>query len=214
MRYQYNYSFLEKWMNVNGKISVDTILQAIGSTSNNSLRLWAKGKNPMPVTSIMRFCNTFQVPISAFFFDKDSGDVSTAPFVVPEATDQFEPDSGYVTKRQQGSRGLFDPLDVTCIPSKVPGLVTPASQETETTTEPDDVHATKATEIDNTSIQELLDLEAKHSLQRDKLLDIINKQQEQIYALTQQIIAINTTQKYQIQQHGYRDIAAEPETKL
>mgnify|MGYP002678807408 FL=1 len=214
MRYQYNYSFLEKWMNENGKISVNTILQAIGSTSNNSLRLWAKGKSPMPVTSIMRFCNTFQVPISAFFFDKDSEDVSTAPFVVPEATDQFEPDGGYVTTRQQGSRGLFNPLNVTCIPSKVPGLVTPASQETETTTEPDDVHTTKATEIDNTSIQALLDLEAKHSLQRDKLLDIINKQQEQIYALTQQIIAINTTQKYQIQQHGYRDIAAEPETKL
>ena len=72
MKYQYNYSFLGRWMAKNKGITINTILRAIGSTSNNSLRLWEHGKCPMPVTSILRFCNTFQVPISAFFCDIDN----------------------------------------------------------------------------------------------------------------------------------------------
>lgn len=55
MKYQYNYSFLGRWMEVNGRININTILQAIGSTSNNSLRLWEQGRCPMPVSSILRF---------------------------------------------------------------------------------------------------------------------------------------------------------------
>ena len=56
MKYQYNYSFLSRWMEANDKININTILQAIGSTSNNSLRLWEQGRCPMPVLSILRFC--------------------------------------------------------------------------------------------------------------------------------------------------------------
>lgn len=122
MKYQYNYSFLGKWMSMNRNISIDTILQAIGTTSNNSLRLWSKGKSPMPVTAIMRFCNTFQVPISAFFCDKDAEHETTTPYIKPDINDKFEPDGGYVSERQQGCRGLYDPLDVTFIPSVIPGV--------------------------------------------------------------------------------------------
>ena len=71
MKYEYNYSFLERWMSANEKVDGKQILQAIGSTSNQSLRLYLDRKCPMPVISILRFCNTFHVPISAFIVDKE-----------------------------------------------------------------------------------------------------------------------------------------------
>lgn len=206
MRIQYNYSFLGKWMQVNRKISIDTILQAIGTTSNNSLRLWEKGKSPMPVTSIMRFCNTFQVPISAFFYDMDADNENPAPYIKPDTNDQFEPDGGYVKERQQGSRGLYDPLDVQAIPSTVPGLVAPAPQEE--TPEPERANNTHMSTT--TDMEALIELETKHSLQRDNLLDIIAEQQKQIAELTHQLLSMKKSTRYNTPQDYTIDMAAEP----
>lgn len=207
MRIQYNYSFLGKWMQVNRKISIDTILQAIGTTSNNSLRLWEKGKSPMPVTSIMRFCNTFQVPISAFFYDMDADNDTPMPYIKPDINDQFEPDGGYVKERQQGCRGLYDPLDVHVIPSTVPGLVTPTPQEEKTEKNVINAHTSSAT---TTDMEALMELETKHSLQRDKLLDIITEQQRQIAELTRQLLATKKQTRYNTPQDYTIDMAAEP----
>lgn len=208
MRIQYNYSFLGKWMQVNRKISIDTILQAIGTTSNNSLRLWEKGKSPMPVTSIMRFCNTFQVPISAFFCDMDADNENPAPCIKPDTNDQFEPDGGYVKERQQGSRGLYDPLDVQTIPSTVPGLVAPAQQEE--TPEPERANNTHISTTTTTDMEALIELETKHSLQRDNLLDIIAEQQKQIAELTHQLLSMKKSTRYNTPQDYTIDMAAEP----
>lgn len=208
MRIQYNYSFLGKWMQVNRKISIDTILQAIGTTSNNSLRLWENGKSPMPVTSIMRFCNTFQVPISAFFCDMDADNENPAPYIKPDTNDQFEPDGGYVKERQQGCRGLYDPLDVHIIPSTVPGLVVPVQREETTGQERNNnTHISTAT---TTDMEALMELETKHSLQRDKLLDIIAEQQKQIAELTSQLLSMKKSTRYNTPQDYAIDIAAEP----
>lgn len=200
MKYQYNYSFLSRWMEANGKININTILQAIGSTSNNSLRLWEQGRCPMPVSSILRFCNTFQVPISAFFYDKD-GD---SKYVQPHDGDIFSPDGGYVTERKAGSRALLDPLDVSLIPSVVPGLVNPDEQKQSNTelSSPicipaPDTEQGKMIVVGNVSDQNmkaLLDLEAKrmeadnrHSEERARLLDVIAEQQKQIANLTRML---------------------------
>lgn len=207
MRIQYNYSFLGKWMQVNRKISIDTILQAIGTTSNNSLRLWEKGKSPMPVTSIMRFCNTFQVPISAFFYDMDADNDTPMPYIKPDINDQFEPDGGYVKERQQGCRGLYNPLDVHVIPSTVPGLVTPTPQEKKTEKIVVNAHTSSAT---TTDMEALMELETKHSLQRDKLLDIITEQQRQIAELTRQLLATKKQARYNTPQDYTIDMATEP----
>lgn len=211
MKYQYNYSFLGKWMSMNRNISIDTILQAIGTTSNNSLRLWEKGRTPMPTTSIMRFCNTFQVPISAFFCDRERDMARVPPYVLPDDTDQFEPDGGYVTERQQGSRALFDPLDVNEISSKIPGLVTPAARADDETAE----GAHKTHTADETDANALIALETRHCEQRDKLIDIINRQQEQIAELTRQLLSVrknaaNST-KYKMEEEKDKyGMAAEP----
>lgn len=206
MKYQYNYSFLSRWMEANGKININTILQAIGSTSNNSLRLWEQGRCPMPVSSILRFCNTFQVPISAFFYDKD-GD---SKYVQPHDGDIFSPDGGYVTERKAGSRALLDPLDVSLIPSVVPGLVIPDEQSNTELSSPicipaPDTEKGKMIVVGNVSDQNmkaLLDLEAKrmgadnhHSEERARLLDVIANQQKQIADLTRML---NEAQRYKI----------------
>lgn len=200
MKYKYNYSFLSRWMEANDKININTILQAIGSTSNNSLRLWEQGRCPMPVSSILRFCNTFQVPISAFFYDKD-GD---SKYVQPHEGDIFSPDGGYVTERKAGSRALLDPLDVSLIPSVVPGLVNPDEQKQSNTelSSPicipaPDTEQGKMIVVGNVSDQNmkaLLDLEAKrmeadnrHSEERARLLDVIAEQQKQIANLTRML---------------------------
>ncbi len=204
MKYQYNYSFLGRWMEANGRININTILQAIGSTSNNSLRLWEQGRCPMPVSSILRFCNTFQVPISAFFFDKDSDSTRSAIYVQPQEGDIFAPDGGYVTERKAGSRALLDPLDVTLIPSVVPGLVSSEDKEQENAdnTSPICVQSPDSDQgrviiVGNVSDQNmtaLLDLEAKrmkaderHSEERARLLDVIAEQQKQIANLTRML---------------------------
>lgn len=201
MKYQYNYSFLGRWMEVNGRININTILQAIGSTSNNSLRLWEQGRCPMPVSSILRFCNTFQVPISAFFYDKDSDSTRSAMYVQPQEGDIFAPDGGYVTERKAGSRALLDPLDVTIIPSVVPGIVSSDEKEHKNTdnSSPICVQAPDSDQgkmiivgnVSDRNMKALLDLEAKrieaderHSEERARLLDIIAEQQKQIANLT------------------------------
>lgn len=201
MKYQYNYSFLGRWMEVNGRININTILQAIGSTLNNSLRLWEQGRCPMPVSSILRFCNTFQVPISAFFYDKDSDPTRSAMYVQPQEGDIFAPDGGYVTERKAGSRALLDPLDVTIIPSVVPGIVSSDEKEHKNTdnASPICVQAPDSDQgkmiivgnVSDRNMKALLDLESKrieaderHSEERARLLDIIAEQQKQIANLT------------------------------
>ena len=204
MKYQYNYSFLGRWMEANGRININTILQAIGSTSNNSLRLWEQGRCPMPVSSILRFCNTFQVPISAFFFDKDSDSTRSTIYVQPQEGDIFAPDGGYVTERKAGSRALLDPLDVTLIPSVVPGLVSSEDKEQENAdnTSPICVQSPDSDQgrviivgnVSDQNMKALLDLDAKrmkaderHSEERARLLDVIAEQQKQIANLTRML---------------------------
>ena len=165
-KYQYNYSFLNNWMDANPHIANKDILQAIGSTSGNSLNLYLQHKCPMPLISILRFCNAFNVPISAFI-------VGAGNEVMPSANDQLEPDGGYLVngaKRPMGSRGLRDPLDVDKRSTRVPGL----SEENKNTKESTSVD----TETQDINFSTL-----------NRMLDIIAEQQKLIAQLTRQINA-------------------------
>lgn len=214
MKYQYNYSFLGRWMSKNKGIAVSTILQAIGSTSNNSLRMWEQGKCPMPVTSILRFCNTFQVPISAFFCDVDNnGNVSLA-YVPPFSNDQFEPDGGYVKERKAGSRALYDPLDVMVIPSVIPGVSLDHMQLNINETKEDVVNVNKSdggfcpvqvdSNISNKNITAILEIETKrielderYAKERIWLLDFIAELQKQNADLTNELVRIKKYKVYE-----------------
>ena len=129
MRYFYNYSFLTKWMEANGDITNKQIMKAMGTTSNAGLDSWIRMKSPLPTIALLRFCNAFHVPLSAFIMNADANpqgddDCYEMEFVRPGVNDQFEPDGGYIgneAKRQNGTRALRDPLDVDRIKSVVPG---------------------------------------------------------------------------------------------
>lgn len=128
MKYFYNYSFLDKWMEANEDITNKQIMKALGTTSNTCLDSWVQMKSPLPTIALLRFCNAFHVPLSAFIVDADSqmeeGD-DGMEHVRPGIDDQFEPDGGYIDndkKRKLGTRALRNPLDVDRIKSVVPGL--------------------------------------------------------------------------------------------
>ena len=129
MRYFYNYSFLNKWMEANGNITNKQIMKAMGTTSNTCLDSWIRMKSPLPTIAMLRFCNAFHVPLSAFIVNADANpqgddDCYEMEYVRPGVNDQFEPDGGYIgneARRQNGTRALRDPLDVDRIKSVVPG---------------------------------------------------------------------------------------------
>ena len=65
MKYQYNYGFLAKWLENNKKnLPKGAIQEAVGSKSNNAFKSWVRMDGPMPVITMVRFCNAFQIPIS------------------------------------------------------------------------------------------------------------------------------------------------------
>lgn len=138
-QYQYNYSYLSRWMEANPQITNREIMQSFtgASNNNNSLALYEQRKTPMPIINLLRFCNTFGVPISAFIVEVDNGtmnDDGSIYGVEPSINDQLEPDGGYIAigeKRPHGSRALRDPLEVEHIKSIVPGLVISKSDKRE-----------------------------------------------------------------------------------
>lgn len=128
MKYFYNYSFLDKWMEANSKITNREIMKAMGTTSNACLDSWIRMKSPLPTIALLRFCNAFHVPLSAFIVDADKDSQGEGCcetwYVCPGIDDQFEPDGGYLDneeKRKQGTRALRNPLDVERMKSVVPG---------------------------------------------------------------------------------------------
>ena len=193
MKYQYNFSFLAQWMEANKNIPKGTIQQAIGARSNNGLKSWIRGEGPMPVISMLRFCNTFQIPISMFFRDSEADGKETIP--KPNGKEQLEPQGGFASgtsDRQRGERSLLSPLDVTVMPSVVPGLSDIQVEYEDNDTEQTSVGKQSATQklettvstTNKVNLSALLDMEMNHRTQQDKLLDIIAEQQKQIANLT------------------------------
>lgn len=188
MKYQYNYSFLSEWMEANKKISINSILQALGTKSNNSLRMWEQGQCAMPIIGILRFCNTFQVPISAFLFN--TGDPCEIN-VEPSANAHFEPEGGYITDittRQPGERRPPSPTDVTPTPSNIPNAI-PRVKSAVRKIESQGNNVEGGNNMELSSLLELQTKQAEnsagHIAQQQKLLDVIMRQQEQIEKLTQ-----------------------------
>lgn len=216
MKYEYNYSFLERWMQANEKVDGKQILQAIGSTSNQSLRLYLDRKCPMPIISILRFCNTFHVPISAFIVDKekylgyveDSKGIETESEVIPLDSDAFEPVDGYIKnddKRAHGSRSLRNPIDVTEQASIVPGIIfkknifcEPSGRASVTDYKSDDELVDTNAPDENSPITDVAEANYNKNLV-DRLLRIIDEQQKlmsdqqkEIATLTKQLLEVRT----------------------
>ena len=230
MRYFYNYSFLNKWMEANGDITNKQIMKAMGTTSNTCLDTWIRMKSPLPTNALLRFCNAFHVPLSAFILNADAkpqgdDDCYEMEYVRPGVNDQFEPDGGYIgneARRQNGTRALRDPLDVDRIKSVVPGWtsneiaggrVAPEhrcgkKKESETAAVPmDEMEPALGTRTDS-------DAEPVHGSEPvigldtlNRMLDIIAEQQKQL--CDQQKIIAELTRRLESQQTGYGMVAEE-----
>ena len=123
MKYNYNYGFLQQWLDANKHIPRGVINEAFATSSNNRIKAWARGESTMPVLSILRFCNSFQVPLSAFFRNEDAEkDNDHAP--MPANTgDKITPQGGYAkstVERKHGERKAVDPTAVTVTASTIP----------------------------------------------------------------------------------------------
>lgn len=70
MEYRYNYNFLLQWMEVNQKTKKD-VLRSLDTKDYGSVKKWMEGSLPMHVEAILRLCNTFSIPIGAFFYDEE-----------------------------------------------------------------------------------------------------------------------------------------------
>ena len=178
MKYQYNFSFLNEWLKANPEIPKGEILQAIGSKANNRFKAWVRCEGPMPVISMLRLCNAYQIPLSAFFRDADAGTDGAVVPGMPTPDDILEPVQGYADNmddRQQGERSILNPLSVKVTPSVVPG-VTARSITMDDTQEP----PAAVDNISDTNLAAIIKLENEHMALQRRLLDIIAEQQKQI----------------------------------
>lgn len=183
MKYQYNFSFLSQWLEANPAIPKGEILQALGAKSNNRFKAWVRCEGPMPVLSMLRLCNAYQIPLSAFFRDADAGADGAVVPGMPTPNDILEPAQGYADNmddRQHGERSMLNPLNVQIAPSIVPGVVA-KPYKVDDTQEP----ATKTTDnISDANLAAIIKMENEHMAQQRRLLDIIAEQQKQIADLT------------------------------
>ena len=178
MKYQYNFSFLNEWLKANPEIPKGEILQAIGSKANNRFKAWVRCEGPMPVISMLRLCNAYQIPLSAFFRDADAGTDGAVVPGMPMPDDILEPAQGYADNqddRQQGERSILNPLSVKVTPSVVPGVTARPIKVNDTQEPPATVD-----NISDANLVSILRLENEHMAQQRRLLDIIAEQQKQI----------------------------------
>ena len=181
MKYQYNFSFLNEWLEAKPESPKGDILQAIGSKANNRFKAWVRCEGPMPVISMLRLCNAFQIPLSAFFRDADAGTDGAVVPGMPMPNDILEPAQGYADNmddRQQGERSILNPLSVKVTPSVVPG-VTARPIKVDDTQEP----PTAVDNVSDTNLAAIIKMENEHMAQQRRILDIIAEQQKQIAEL-------------------------------
>ena len=178
MKYQYNFSFLNEWLKANPEIPKGEILQAIGSKANNRFKAWVRCEGPMPIISMLRLCNAYQIPLSAFFRDADAGTDGAVVPGMPMPDDILEPAQGYADNqddRQQGERSILNPLSVKVTPSIVPGVTARPIKVNDTQEPPATVD-----NISDANLVSIIRLENEHMAQQHRLLDIIAEQQKQI----------------------------------
>ena len=185
MKYQYNFSFLNEWLKANPEIPKGEILQAIGSKANNRFKAWVRCEGPMPVISMLRLCNAYQIPLSAFFRDADAGTDGAVVPGMPMPDDILEPAKGYADNqddRQQGERSILNPLSVKVTPSVVPGVTARPIKMDDTQEPPATVD-----NISDANLAAIIKMENEHMAQQRRLLDIIAEQQKQIADLARML---------------------------
>lgn len=187
----YNYGFLADWMQANPSIKRNEILQSMEMSDYNTLRNWVEGATMLPLTQLMKFCNRFNVPITAFFLDEKADDTSTIAPITQNS--MIEPAGGWPDSSRKAGIKVCDPRSNIHMITNMPGYIR--------TNEPYDVFGQST---DDSSIP---------AKERMRYLDIIEKLNDRVMALSEENIRINNLiNKIKIEKgktYGY-DMVAEP----
>ncbi len=192
----YNYGFLTDWMQANPSIKRNEILLSMEMSDYNTLRNWVDGVTMLPLTQLMKFCNRFNVPITAFFLDEKADDTSIMAPIAPDS--MIEPAGGWPDSSRKAGIKVCDPRSNVHMITNMPDYI----KERKTT----DICEQN---LDNSEIPEN---------ERMRYLDIIEKLNDRLMALSEENIKLNK----QINKmktgrrgntYGY-DMAAEPDPHI
>lgn len=191
----YNYGFLADWMKANPSIKRNEILQSMEMSDYNTLRNWVEGVTMLPLTQLMKFCNRFNVPITAFFLDEKADDTSIIAPITPNS--MIEPAGGWPDSSRKAGIKVGDPRSNIHMITAMPDYIR--------TSKPSD---TSEQTTENSSIPEK---------ERMRYLDIIEKLNDRVIALSEENIKINkqiSNMKIERNGHSYGyGMVAEPPAK-
>lgn len=188
----YNYGFLADWMQANPSIKRNEILQSMEMSDYNTLRNWVEGATMLPLTQLMKFCNRFNVPITAFFLDEKADDTSIIAPITPNSI--IEPAGGWPDSSRKAGIKVGDPR----------------SHIHMITTMPDYIRTNKpADDCEQTTQSSIPEQE------RMRYLDIIEKLNDRVMALSEENIKLNSQiNKRKIERdentYGYGMVAETP----
>lgn len=165
----YNYGFLADWMKANPSIKRNEILQSMEMIDYNTLRNWVEGATMLPLTQLMKFCNRFNVPVTAFFLDEKADDTSIIAPITPNS--MIEPAGGWPDSSRKAGIKVCDPRSNIHMITNMPDYIR--------TSKPSDVceHTTEDSSIP--------------AKERMRYLDIIEKLNDRVMALSEEIIKLN-----------------------
>lgn len=178
----YNYGFLADWMKANPSIKRNEILQSMEMSDYNTLRNWVEGATMLPLTQLMKFCNRFNVPITAFFLDEKADDTSIIAPITPNS--MIEPAGGWPDSSRKAGIKVCDPRANIHMITTMPNYIRankPSDDEEQTT--------------GNSNIP---------AKERMRYLDIIEKLNDRVMALSEEIVRLNgQINKMKIERDGY-----------
>lgn len=117
----YNYGFLADWFKENPKIQRNDVLDKMEMGDYNTLHNWTTGKTMMTLTQMMKFCNRFNVPITAFFYDECADESSI--FTPLNINAMIEPSGGWPDASRKAGMKVCDPRTDSHTHSNIPEYI-------------------------------------------------------------------------------------------
>ena len=168
-------------MQANPSIKRNEILQSMEMCDYNTLRNWVEGATMLPLTQLMKFCNRFNVPITAFFLDEKADDTSIIAPITPNS--MIEPAGGWSDSSRKAGIKVCDPRSNIHMITNMPAYVR--------TSESSDV-CDQTTEDSSIPAKE-----------RMRYLDVIEKLNDRVMALSEENIRVNNLiNKMKIERDG------------
>lgn len=170
----YNYGFLADWLNANPKIKRYELLHSLDMSDYRTLQNWMEGLTMMPLMQMMKFCNLYNVPITAFFYDEEADEHS--PFTAPTPYSMLEPAGGYKESERRAGIKTGDPRTETHQQTRLPNYCKEAEYKVVAEYEPEKPDNSKETSKD----------------ERMRYLDIIEKLNDRVLSLNERLLAQKT----------------------